>query len=323
MPNLTLEAFEKMLAILDNVATDYDVTTKSKELIMVDESEVPEIIKFYITSLAIENRAEGTLYNYTRHLMNMLRTVGKPFNTITTNDMRVYLYNYKLERGISNASLESMRIMFKSFFRWCERERLIDINPMDTISTIKFQPHKREPLELDELDAMRAACRDSRDSAIVEFLYSTGCRVSEATQMKLEDIDWAHHRAEVLHGKGDKRRTVYLTERCEEALKKYLDERKNKTEYVFSPTRKLKNPYMTSRAMQAIVKAIAERSTLPDGRKVTPHVFRHTTATVALHNGMPIDQIQRLLGHDRINTTMIYAETDDKQVQEAHNKYIT
>lgn len=322
-PTMTIEELDIVSAAMDQTAIEYDIQPKCTEIIVANQNGVPEVLKLFLTALVVEDKAEGTLKDYRLNLQHMFASIPKSFDKITTNDLRVYLYNYKANRNVANSTLDHVRIVINAFYNWCRHEGLVTVNPCETIRPIKVPESSRQPLDQMELELIRDACKDLREKALIDFLYSTGCRVDEVVEMKVADIDWKEHSALVRHGKGDKERIVYLNPECEISLKKYLKERKNQTEYVFSHERKLKNPKMSTRAIQEIIRKIVSRVELESGKKITPHVFRHTTATIALTNGMPIEQVQKMLGHSKLDTTMIYAKVRDAAVQESHKKYVT
>lgn len=321
LPELKIEDLETILHNLDAIAQKYDIEKKELELIILQEG-YPQILKLFIASKAIEEKSPGTLALYKLILSNFLAAVGKPFTQITTNDIRIYLYNYKQSHGVKNVTLDTMRRIINSFYEWCVSENLITKNPTKNIKPIKSDATTREPLSPLELEYMRQACRNAREKAIIDFLYSTGCRVSEMCNAKLINIDWKKKSVFIEHGKGGYSRFVYLNAEAEVSLRAYLVSRTYQSEYIFAPARKAKLTQTTPRAIQKLVKNIVKRANIDPSHKITPHVLRHTTATQALHNGMPIEQVQKLLGHKQINTTLIYTKLDDAEIQAAHSKYI-
>lgn len=310
---------EESMAALDVVATRYEFTRKEMSLAIYCD-EVPEVVKIYLVCKKIEGLSQRTLDTYLRMLKLFFRELKKPLPQITTNEIRVYLFGYQQQRGCSNRSLDKYRQYLASFFSWAADEGYIQHNPMRTIPVIKYEKKLRENLTQLELEYLRRSCRTPREQAIIEFLFSTGCRVSELSGVKLSDIDWTA-RTVHLFGKGNKHRTSYINAKCEVALKAYMRSRTDDCESLFATERK---PYrqLKKDAVEKIVRNISGRSPEEMRKHVTPHILRHTTATLALQNGMPIADISKLLGHEQISTTMIYAHTCMESVQAGHKKYV-
>lgn len=313
------EFLEMALQTLDEVSNEFEIKRRETALVPYGE-ELPEIVKVYIVCKKIEGLADTTLETYTRYLSIFFRTVRKPVEMVTSNDIRLYLFTYQKERGCSNRSLDKYRGYFSSFFAWATDEGYISRNPMKTITAIKYEKKPRMNLSQLELEYLRDGCRTARDRAIVEFLFSTGCRVSELSRIKKPDIDW-NTRSVHLFGKGQKHRTSYLNAKAEVSLLAYLKSRDDDCEYLFVTERK-EYRNLSSAAIEKIIRKIAGRTSFKIEKPVTPHVLRHTTATIALQNGMPIEEISKLLGHEKIDTTMIYAHASTESVQAGHKKYI-
>lgn len=209
--------------------------------------------------------------------------------------------------------------MISGFFQWAQDEEYIQKNPAKSINQIKYESKPRQALSQIELEYIRRSCKTLRESAMIEVLYSTGCRVSELSGLKISDVDFTEKKVH-LFGKGKKHRFSYLNAKAEVALKEYLESRKDSCEYLFVTERKpIKN--LNKEAIEKIVRNISKR-TFGEEKKVTPHIFRHTTATTAMKNGMPIQSIQLMLGHSKIDTTMIYAHTDESMVKYEHEKSV-
>ena len=313
------ETIVDMLGLLDKLASRYEIHKKETSLALFHE-ELPEIVKIYIVSKKIEGLSQATLDTYLRMLKLFFSCLGKSPAQITTNDIRVYLYRYQQERGCSNRSLDKYRQYLASFFGWAADEGYVQSNPMRTIPAIKYEKKQRQNLTQLELEYLRQCCETPRERAIIEFLFSTGCRVSEIAGVKKDDVDW-NARTVHLFGKGSKHRTSYLNAKAEVSLKAYLKDRTDDSDFLFVTERK---PHrgLTTCALEKIVRNIALRSSAEMNKHVTPHILRHTTATLALQNGMPIADISRLLGHEKIETTMIYAHTCMDSVQAGHRKYV-
>lgn len=317
--NYPKEDIEIILKKLDFVAFNYDVS-KKETAVAVYNSDMPDIVKTYLVCKKVEGLAEQTLYNYGNALRKFFFELQKSPDKISPNDIRVYLYRYQEVNGTTNRSLDKIRQMIVGFFNWATCEGYLERNPALTIKPIKFEKKEREPLTQIELEYIRKACVTPRDKAIVEVMYSTGCRVSELAILKKEDVDW-NKKSVHLFGKGKKHRTSYLNAKAEVALLEYIKTRTDDSEYLFVSQRK-PHGQLKKCAIEKIIRQIAERASDHVKKPVSPHVFRHTTATTALSNGMPIEDISSLLGHENIATTMIYAKASVENVQNGHKKYV-
>lgn len=294
---------------------DYDIVRKETALMAYDGDILKEL-KEYLVTRKIEGLSDNTLKLYRTELIKFLYYVNKPCDKITSNDIKLYLYNLKQSTSMKDISLNNNRNAICAFFRWLVDNEYIVKNPCVTIKNIKYEKHTRHGLSAIDMEKLRAACVSDRDRAMIEFLYATGCRCDELVNVKLSDIDF--ERKEVLlFGKGKKERISYLNARSIVAIQKYLKDRGGTSFYLFCSCRK---PYgkLSTRNIEKVLKAIGESA----GVNVTPHIIRHTTATDAINKGMPIEQVQKLLGHESIATTLIYAETDQNNVKYGHEKYI-
>ena len=317
--NFSNDDIQIILKKLDISAYNYDIIKKETSVVAYN-SEIPEVVKTYLVCKKVEGLSDQTLYNYGNTLRKFFFEMQKSPECITPNDIRVYLYKYQEVNNITNRSLDKIRQTISSFFHWACCEGYIERNPSLTIKPIKFEKKERKALSQIELEYIRRACKSLRDKAIVEFLYSTGCRVSELIAVKKSDVNW-NDKTVLLFGKGKKYRISYLNAKAEVALNEYLNSRKDDTEYLFvserSPHGQLKKC-----AVEKIIKQIAKRTEKHISKPISPHIFRHTTATTALNNGMPVEDICSLLGHENISTTMIYAKVDMNNVRNGHKKYV-
>ena len=302
---------------LNIVAGNYDIVQQERGLIPYGEF-IPEIVKIFLACKKIEGYSMGTLTNYKHLLASFFSHVRKPLEQLTTNDIRVFLYAYQEERGCSNRTLDKYQTNLRAFFEWCAEEHYIDANIAKRLKAIKYERKEKVALTQMELETLRNACRDIRERAIVEFIYSTGCRVSELCILKKSDINW---NADTVHlfGKGSKHRTSFLNAKARFYLTRYLESRTDDSEYVFvskrAPHGKLKK--------DAVEKIFRQLSAIVGfDKRLTPHILRHTTATTGLNNGMPINEIQKMLGHASVSTTMIYAKTNLDNVQADHKRFI-
>ena len=302
---------------LDAVMHDYDVIQKERQLTVIDFT-IPAAAKYFMACKKMEGYSDGTLSNYKILLTNFFSFVRKDVDEINTNDIRMFLYEYQKIRNVTNQTLDKYQTNLKAFFTWCFNEKYIERNISASLKPIKYEEKPRIALTQLELEAIRNECNNLRDRAMLEFTYSTGCRVSELCILKKSDIDW-HDNSVHLFGKGNKHRTSFLNAKAEYYLKQYLDSREDDSEYLFVHLRK-PHKMLEKTAVEKIFRKLSEKMQLD--KKITPHILRHTTATVGLSNGMPIDEIQKMLGHESVNTTLIYAKTNIENVKISHKKYI-
>lgn len=294
---------------------DYELIRRETSLILFQEDLFKEL-KEYLVSLKIEGKSDKTLYQYKQALKKFLCNINKPCDEIKANDVKAYLYNLKQFTGMKDISLNNQRNYIGAFFKWLVNNEYLVKNPCANIKVIKYEKNTRHPLTAIEMEKLRAACKTVRDRALIEFLYATACRCDELVNVKLEDIDY--ERKEVrLFGKGKKERISYLNARAIIAIQTYLVNRKGDSPYLFCGLRK---PYdkLTTRRIEMVMSALGEKA----GVDVTPHIIRHTTATDAISKGMPIEQVQKFLGHENIATTLIYAEIVQENVKQGHERYI-
>lgn len=317
IPDLTetqLKAIQSKLFIYVN---DYDINKRETSIVPYD-NYLPENYKIYFVSRKIEGLSQKTLDLYNLYLNDFFFTVNKPLEKITSNDIRVYLYQIQEQRNISNRTLDSRRAAIYAFFEWSTNEEYIMKNPCRSVRKINYERTLKEPLNDIELEKVRVSCETIREKALVEFLYSSGARVTEASNIKISDIDF-NKREVALFGKGNKHRKSYINAKCVLYLHEYLNTRKGESEYVFISER---HPYdkLKKEAIERIIKTIGKRAKLE--RTLTPHLFRHTLATDLLNRGTPITEVQKILGHENINTTTIYAKVSNDDIKNSHSKYI-
>lgn len=315
--NFSKEQIEMVINCMNKVSYNYEISKKKTELAV--REEVPKILKTYMVCKKIEGYSMGTLENIYRSLSLFYKFIGKRFEDVKPNNIRYYLYNYKEQRKIKDCTLEKYRQCICCFYEWAHSEGYIETNPAHTIKAIKFEKTIRKPLKQIDLERVRLACKTEKDRAIIDFLYSTGCRVNELCNVKLTDIDF-ETKTLIVFGKGKKYRTVMLNAKSLVSIEEYLKVRKGNSEYLFVSDR---YPYeqLHNCGVQKIVRKIYER-TENVNVKLTPHILRHTTATTARKNGMPIENISKMLGHQNINTTLIYAKTDINELRMEHERYV-
>ena len=307
------EQLKNVISILDATMSSYDITRKPVELIPTNG--LPEVVKYFLASKAVENLSRKTLKIYKLRLEDFFATVRKPFQDIRANDIRLYLYYYKDQRHASDAYLDDIRRILNSFFSWLVNNEYLLRNPCATVDRIKYQTKEREPLTAYELEVLRWNCKNVREKALVDFLYSTGVRVSECHDINLSDIDWDRRSVIIQHGKGNKRRTVFFNAESELSLRKYLESRSDDNDALFVSIR---NPHnrLCVRALESIITKIAARCDM----HVFPHKLRHTFATSGLHGGISLEKLQALMGHAKPETTLIYAKLDSMDLQREHQR---
>ena len=310
------ETIETISKCVDKAASGYEISRKSTDIVLVR----PDIIKMFVASKLSEGKAKTTVKTYYSYLSQMVNAIAKPVDQITSNDIRLYLYHCQEVLSYKDSTIQNVRRIANNLFEWCVTEGIITVNPCKRIKPKRCEKHPVSAMKPIELEYMRKACKTIKEKALIDFLYSTGCRVSELCKCKLSNIDWEQKTVYIEHGKGNVSRLTFLNPESEVSLKTYLDSRKDKSEYVFTRSKGKSQNALSSRAIQILIKKISQRVPLITSR-VTPHVFRHTIATCAIKNGMPIEQVQKFLGHANINTTMIYAEVDVDEVRHSHAKY--
>lgn len=306
-----------ILQELQVFASGYDIQRKETSLTTY-EPQIPECYKAYMVSKKIEGLSKETLKTYDLYLKDFLLYIRKPVREITANDIRIYLFSYQRENGVSNRTMDGRRLVINTFLEWCRTERYIDWNPCSQIHPIKYESKPREPLTGIELELVRDACRTYREKAIIEVFYSTGCRVSEMVNLSKSDVDFVKGEVK-LFGKGAKHRISYINAKAEVSLKKYLFSRRDENPALFVSDR---NPHdrLKKTAIEKVVREIGERSGI--GRRVFPHLIRHTTATDALERGMNVAEVQKILGHEKLDTTMVYVKICQENVKHDHKRYI-
>ena len=271
----------------------------------------------FITAKQIEGCSEKTLTYYSKTIAAMLNGVGKSPQQITTDDLRRYLTDYQTQRRSSKVTIDNIRRILSSFFSWLEDEDFIMKSPVRRIHKVKTAKIIKETYTDEALELMRDNCSTVRDLAIIDLLASSGMRVGELVTLNREDINF-NERECVVFGKGNKERLVYFDARTKIHLQNYLDERSDSNPALFVT---LKEPHerLMSGGVETMLRELGRRLKL---NKVHPHKFRRTLATSAIDKGMPIEQVQQLLGHQKIDTTMHYAMVKQQNVKLAHRKFI-
>ena len=294
----------------------YNVSIEAKQEADTEQEEV-DYLEVFLSAKRIEGCSEKTLIYYKNTIQQMLDSIGKSVCTIVTEDLRTYLAEYQKEKQSSKVTIDNIRRIFSSFFAWLEDEDYIIKSPVRRIHRIKAASTIKETYTDEQLESMRDNCDNPRDLALIDILASTGMRVGELVLLNRDDISFDEREC-IVFGKGDKERMVYFDARTKIHLQNYLDSRTDNNDALFVS---LKAPYnrMKIGGIELRLREMGKRLNI---EKVHPHKFRRTLATVAIDKGMPIEQLQKLLGHQRIDTTLQYAMVKQSNVKIAHRKYI-
>lgn len=313
---LNLAQQEELRRVLTYHLHSVDVTERQAP----DSQETAEnggLLEVFIAAKRVEGCSEKSLKYYDSTIRQMTDSVKKPVREITTDDLRVYLADYQKERGSSKVTIDNMRRIFSSFFGWLEDEDYILKSPVRRIHKIKADKTIRDTFSDEGLELLRDACGEVRDLAMIDLLASTGMRVGELVGLNREDINF-HERECVVFGKGSTERLVYFDARTKIHLQNYLDCRTDDNPALFVSLT-LPHERLLIGGVETRLREIGKRADL---QKVHPHKFRRTLATRAIDKGMPIEQVQRLLGHVKIDTTMTYAMVNQTNVKNSHRKFI-
>lgn len=288
--------------------------TKQCTDLVVHRDDNVKILKYFFAAKQVAGLSKRSLEYYSSTLSDFLNVLGNVELTKVDVIAIQYFLAQKKQKGIKNVSIDNHRRNLSTFFTWLHKNKFRSDNPMDLIPRIKFSKHSREAIPEEDLEKIRQDC-DIRERAIVEVLLSTGCRVGEIVRLEKQQVDFEKGEAIVL-GKGNKERKVFFNEKAKFYLQQYLATRHDNNPALFvskqRPYRKLEIS-----AIEIIIRELGQRV----GIKIFPHKFRHTFATRAINRGMPIEVLQRLLGHENLDTTTIYAKVNDEEVKYSHGKY--
>lgn len=276
-------------------------------------SDSCDLLKVYLEAKEIEGRSKKTIERYQYIITKAFAGIKAPLRKITVYHLRAYLMDMR-NKGTADSTVEGTREILCAFFGWLHKEGLIEGNPCANLSPIKCAKVVRLPFSDIEIERIKETCKTVRDKAIVSFLLSTGCRVSEMCELNRDDIDFAAGEC-IVHGKGNKERTVYINSVAMMNLKRYLTARGDSNQALFIGQRKNR---ITPHGVRAMLKVIEEKSGVEN---VHPHRFRRTLATSLINRGMPIQEVAAILGHDKIDTTMRYVYIDRRSLKNAYQKY--
>ena len=319
---------QELSKVLDSQQLDFVENTLEHKLLDLDvieqvtneelvSQENEELLTAFLSAKKIEGCSAKTIKYYKSTINHLFDEIGKTTAEITTNDIRSYLAYYQEQKQSSKVTIDNMRRIFSSFFSWLEDEDYIVKSPVRRIHKVRTDTLVKEVINDECMELLRDNCTEIRDLAMIDLLASTGMRVGELVQMNIDDVDFQERQCKVF-GKGNKEREVYFNARAKIHLQQYISQREDDNPALFvsfsSPHKRL-----SISGVEVRLRTLGRRINLP---KIHPHKFRRTLATMAIDKGMPIEQVQRLLGHVKIDTTLHYAMVNQNNVKIAHRRYI-
>lgn len=319
---------EKLVKIINEMADYLNIAQMKKlqEVLIKNLSDArpekeqisnEEYLKMFIEAKQIEGCSARTLQYYQVTIEHLLKNTDTMIRKITTDEIRTYLAEYQQRNNCSKVTVDNVRRNISSFFSWLEEEDYILKSPMRRIHKIKTRQPVKEIISDEVIERLRDSCRCSRDLAMIDLLYSTGIRVGELVGLNISDIDFEEREC-VVYGKGDKERRVYFDAKAKLHLQNYINSRTDTNPALFVT---LDSPYerLKISGVEIRVREIGRKLNI---EKIHPHKFRRTMATRAIDKGMPIEQVQKILGHSQIGTTMQYAIVNQSNVKTSHRRYI-
>ena len=319
---------EKLVRILNDMAEFLNISQMKKlqEVLLQhlaenakkqDDIENEEYLRLFLEAKKIEGCSERTLKYYRVTVEHMLRHILTPIRKMTTEEIRTYLVEYQKINNCGKVTIDNVRRNMSSFFSWLEEEDYILKSPMKRIHKIKTKTVVKSTISDEDIEKLRDQCTETRDLAMIDLLYSTGIRVGELVNLNISDVD-LEQRECIVYGKGDKERRVYFDAKAKIHLQNYLDSREDVNPALFV-TLDAPHERLQISGVEIRVRKLGRRLGL---ERIHPHKFRRTMATRAIDKGMPIEQLQQLLGHRKIDTTLQYAMVKQSNVKIAHRKYI-
>ena len=307
---LSIPQMKKLQEVMVNTFAENQADTK--------KIENKEFLQMFLDAKKIEGCSERTIQYYRVTIEHMLKRITIPLRQIATEDIRQYLIDYQKINNCGKVTIDNIRRNLSSFFSWLEEEDHILKSPVKRIHKIKTKTVVKEVISDESIEILRDNCKEKRDLAIIDLLFSTGMRVGELVNLDIADIDF-NERECIVYGKGDKERRVYFDAKAKVHLKEYIEKRKDNNEALFvtldAPHDRLKISGVEIRLRQLGRQLKLDR--------IHPHKFRRTMATRAIDKGMPIEQVQKILGHSQIDTTMQYAMVNQNNVKTSHQKYMS
>lgn len=317
MPYLDNAHLEYLKQSLETKLQDFEIIESKENRHRIDEDDNSTLISSFIAAKRIEGCSEKSLKYYENTIQCTVNNIAKDIKHLTTDDLRLYLTEYQERHNSSRVTIDNIRRILSSFFSWLEDEGYIFKSPIRRIHKVKTDKIIKETYTDEELETLRDNSPTIRDLAMIDMLASTGMRIGEMVLLNKDDINFAERECKVL-GKGNKERIVYFDARTKLHLQQYIESRADENAALFVT---LRRPYerITIGGIESRLRKLGQNLNI---HKVHPHKFRRTLATMAIDKGMPIEQLQRLLGHQRIDTTLQYAMVKQSNVKLAHKKYI-
>jgi len=312
--NINFENQQIIERVLVELLQDYTVVKNETSLTI---SDIPEKITMYLQAKKLEGLSDLTLQNYFYFLRKLSEHTHKQVRDITLNDLRMFLF--KECEGVKSSTANTKVCYLQSFFKWMVDEEIIDKDPSRKLPQVKLPKRLRNSLTIEDIEKLRLACIDTRERALIELLFATGCRLSELVGINVESLNFQDNSIRVI-GKGNKERIVYFNTKAKVHIENYLKDRPGHSEALFVTCKK---PYkrVGCRGIQLIINKIANRAGFD--KSVFPHLFRHSMATLGLQNGASIVTIQKLLGHCSVVTTEKYAEANMENVKFEYRQSMT
>ena len=314
---LSVEQLAKLNGVLLKSISKYTVSMGEQQAPSLATSN-DTLLKAFLSAKQVEGCSQPTIRYYGNTIKLLADNMPKRFTDYSTEDIRAYLAVFQQKHNATKVTVDNVRRIFSSFFSWLEEEDFILKNPVRRIHKVKTGTQVREVLSDESLESIRDTCTRSRDLAMVDLLASTGMRVGELVKLNREDINFTEREC-VVFGKGNKQRIVYFNARTKIHLQQYLNERNDQNEALFVSLNNPQKRLQISGVEVRLRKIGREANVL----RVHPHKFRRTLATMAIDKGMPVEQVQKLLGHVKIDTTMQYAMVNQNNVKLSHRRFIS
>ena len=314
---LNVEQMALLNGVLLRVVSKYNITADEEMKQAIDETN-EGLLHSFLSAKQVEGCSSPTVRYYGNTIQQLYKTMPKRVTEYTTEDIRAYLAVFQRKRKASRVTVDNVRRIFSSFFAWLEEEDYIIKSPVRRIHKVKTGAQVKEVLTDESLENLRDTCVHPRDLAMIDLLASTGMRVGELVKLNREDVNF-NERECVVFGKGNKERIVYFNARAKIHLQEYLNSRRDKNKALFVSLAKPHRRLQIS-GVEVRLRKIGKEAKVP---RVHPHKFRRTLATMAIDKGMPVEQVQKLLGHVKIDTTMHYAMVNQNNVKLSHRRFLS